>query len=348
MHAVTTAGLRFIGAGYCLLKADWPKTLRFAQESRTLSRHGGARALVGAVLAPFRYGTSPEEYFLFGFYDKLHVERKRWVGTVGMWLAQRRFVPAGIRGDFADKTRFTERYRELMDGSARFHTATDDPEPLLEALRAGGHDIFIKPADGQCGTGASVLSIEELRRDGRGALARATAGGGIYIVERRLINHPDIQRIAPDALSTIRVVTAVTTAGDIEFLFARARFSIGKVVDNLGSGGLAVPVDLDTGVISGPAVASASLIERTFERHPKTGETFQGKVIPMWDAVLDLAQRSALRQIEARVIGWDIAVTPDGPLLLEGNHNWGKVLWQMPVDEGMAQELERIKARVLA
>lgn len=346
MQRIKTAGLKFIGAGYCLVKSDWPKVIRLSRESAQLSRAGGKRALMASLFSPFRYGTTPEEYFLLSYYDLPHHERKCWVGTVDMWLAQRRFVPASVRRHFADKEQFNRVYQTLMDGSARLYTDKDDPVAFVKTLEGSGFDYFVKPADGQCGSGASALTAEAIRKEGTRALERATAGGGKYIVERRLVNHPDIQRISPEGLSTVRVVTAVTAAGEIELLFARARFANGKMVDNLGSGGLAVPIDLETGVIDGPAITTSTLIDRVFERHPKTDVVFQGRQIPMWERVLDLAIRSARLEPRARVIGWDIAVTPEGPILIEGNHNWGKVLWQLPVNTGMAQELARVKALV--
>ena len=34
-------------------------------------------------------------------------------------------------------------------------------------------------------------------------------------------------------------------------------------------------------------------------------------------------------------IGWDVAITEQGPSFIEGNHNWCKILWQVPRDKGL-------------
>ncbi len=45
-----------------------------------------------------------------------------------------------------------------------------------------------------------------------------------------------------------------------------------------------------------------------------------------------------------RSIGWDIVITPDGPGLIEGNHDWCKLVWQLPVGRGLKTLLGHCKA----
>jgi hypothetical protein len=63
-------------------------------------------------------------------------------------------------------------------------------------------------------------------------------------------------------------------------------------------------------------------------RHPDTGRVLAGEHIPMWDEVLDLVRRSARAVAPVRTVGWDVAVTPTGPVLVEGN------FWYDPPTEG--------------
>ena len=54
-----------------------------------------------------------------------------------------------------------------------------------------------------------------------------------------------------------------------------------------------------------------------------------------------MVKKVALLHPQNRSIGWDVAITNDGPELLEGNHNWRKLLWQLPVKKGLKQKLKK-------
>jgi hypothetical protein len=50
-----------------------------------------------------------------------------------------------------------------------------------------------------------------------------------------------------------------------------------------------------------------------------TGAAVAGRVVPLWPAI-DALARAAHRVFADRLlVGWDIALTPEGPVLLEGN-----------------------------
>jgi hypothetical protein len=53
-----------------------------------------------------------------------------------------------------------------------------------------------------------------------------------------------------------------------------------------------------------------------------------------------MAKDAALHNTKNRSIGWDIAITDDGPDLIEGNHNWDKVIWQRSVKKGLKPLIE--------
>jgi len=108
------------------------------------------------------------------------------------------------------------------------------------------------------------------------------------------------------------------------------------------SGNLAAPVDMETGKVNGPGINSD--ITRTDEAiHPITGKAIEGFQIPFWPKALQMAKDAALHAPENRSVGWDIAITPTGPELIEGNHNWCKLLWQLPVKQGLKEMLGKYK-----
>ena len=48
-----------------------------------------------------------------------------------------------------------------------------------------------------------------------------------------------------------------------------------------------------------------------------------------------MVKKAALEHPQNRSIGWDIVITENGPGFIEGNHDWCKLLWQLPAEQGL-------------
>jgi len=56
--------------------------------------------------------------------------------------------------------------------------------------------------------------------------------------------------------------------------------------------------------------------------HPQTGVRVTGRELPDWQSCCDLATRAHVPLSElgfGGIMGWDVALTPEGPVLIEGN-----------------------------
>ena len=88
---------------------------------------------------------------------------------------------------------------------------------------------------------------------------------------------------------------------------------------------------------------------KRFETHPLTGIPFMGFQVPLWDEALDMVRKAARKAYgyNCHWIGWDVAITPDGPVLVEGNNLPGYDMCQNAghVDEGMLPRFEKLLGR---
>ena len=164
-----------------------------------------------------------------------------------------------------------------------------------------------------------------------GALYDAMAGDprfDRFIVQERVRNHPDLVALSgSQALQTARIVTAIDGSGAPEILFAVQKLVGGPgAADNFRwgrAGNLVSDVSLDRGCIRKAVTGNGSGLALTsVEAHPRTGKPLVGFEIPFWPQVCDLVRDAARKFLPIRTIGWDVAVTPDGPLILEGNMWW--------------------------
>ncbi len=197
-------------------------------------------------------------------------------------------------------------------------------------------DLFLKPADQWGGHGACILrhdSPAALWRDDTGrplgpetlaAYTRERFGHGPWILQPRLVNGPALGDLASpeSALSTVRVVTLRHTPGaPPRIVFGFMRFALGKSpVDNLSSGGIGADYDPDTGRMR---CARASAHDCGFlTHHPDTGARIEGRVVPCWPEIAALALRAHQAVPDIDSFGWDIAIPPSGPVLIEANLHW--------------------------
>lgn len=102
---------------------------------------------------------------------------------------------------------------------------------------------------------------------------------------------------------------------------AALRMPAGKVVvDNFAAGGLASPINARTGEL-GTAVYKDPRLPST-DMHPDSGHRITGQTLPFWKESLALCQKAHEMFREIATVGWDVAVTDEGPKLLEANPVW--------------------------
>ena len=78
-------------------------------------------------------------------------------------------------------------------------------------------------------------------------------------------------------------------------------------------------------------------------KHPITRIPIVGFEIPFWKETIAMVKEAALLHPQNRSIGWDIVITESGPGFIEDNHDWCKLLWQLPAKKGMKSVLEAYK-----
>ena len=227
------------------------------------------------------------------------------------------------------------------------------------------NEFVVKPSQGVYGWG-----VEIFRRDDGGFVG---SSGGRYskedmsdafftdpryssfVIQERLYAHPAMQELSGTPyLQTLRIVTDVDEQGTSHIVFAFLRIIAGEVVvDNYASGtngNLLCFVDLAEGTLDlpiGPAPNGIGAVQ--VPQHPRTGVPFKDFRLPDWEAACALANRAAVLFLPMHSLGWDIALTPDGPRIVEVNKRWDPcselmVNSQIPgMTDGLVQLLARLR-----
>ncbi len=210
----------------------------------------------------------------------------------------------------------------------------------MEELRAwladnAAADIVLKPVEGLKGWG--VLSLGAPSAPGAGwrrlplgepidiaaiwAHCESYLNQGGMVLQRCLKPHPVLADFAPDVLHTVRANTYLKPEPRI--LDAILRVGGGRTpTDNVSQGGIAVPLDLATGRCGRGSVVVGGM-PQFVDHHPVSGARITDVVLPDWQGVCALAMAAAQTFSRQTTIGWDIGLTSEGPVLLEGNWSYG-------------------------
>lgn len=183
--------------------------------------------------------------------------------------------------------------------------------------------IIYKPISGNRGIGIEVFDIDSSNIDD---VYEKIVKLPLGVVEGFVVQHPEIRALSEKSVNTIRIVSLFNRKyGDMEIAYAGIRIGGGEsVVDNFHSGGIVAGIDLDTGKVITDGIDLSCNIYKT----TSTGVPVKGFMIPYFSEALDMVKEAG-KDLEG-YLGWDVAISENGPVLIEANTMPGAVILQMP------------------
>jgi hypothetical protein len=331
---------RLLYLGYYVKKLDRKKFIKFSgfvMQSYGVSK---AKLMFNIINDCLKYNISLLDYFYFKFYTRPVTEKKTYAGTGYMYEYQMRMNPKSERRLLENKLVFLDKYARFIKHSyASKELFLNDKTVASGLLKNPARKLVVKSSDGQCGEGILVLDIDRM---GTEEIVSAIKNTNNDLIEEYIIQHDALMKLSPSGLNTVRFFTQLDENNQVDILGCRLRITLNSFVDNLAAGNIAAPIDELTGIVDGTGVYSDITKEDEFQ-HPVTGITIVGFQVPFWKETLQMVKEAALLYTGNKSIGWDVAITNEGPELLEGNHNWCKLLWQLPVKQGLKNKLEAYK-----
>ncbi|MGF1511263.1 MAG: alpha-L-glutamate ligase-like protein [Myxococcota bacterium] len=220
-------------------------------------------------------------------------------------------------------------------------------------------DFVVKPAKGAMGngivvilgrtpqgkfrrTGGRLMTRDDIQYHASGIISGLYALGGqadMVIVEERLIVHPELQQVVFDGVPDIRIIVY---RGYPIMAMARLPTSHSGGRANLHQGAIGVGIDISTGTMQ-----TAIMRNQLATIHPDTGARLQGREIPSFRRVLEIAVAAA-EKTELGYLGADVVVDARyGPVILELNARPGLSI-QLCNRAGLLPRVESINEIVSA
>lgn len=281
----------------------------------------------------------PADYLAFGLYKLKAKEQKEFVSDSVHWpihdhCADLEWSPrttdkwetANILGDAGLPTIPVV---AVIDGSETQYGETPtirSGQDLAKFLTGARFPLFGKPKNLLGSLGA--LRIEGVDGDlltlGDGMavscdeFVNELIGGVAYILQEVVENHEALGAMST-ALATVRTMNFVTP-GSVRLAAAVLKIPVrGNVADNFWrDGNLLADVDPDSGVIA-RAVSGTGPRQVSHTVHPDTGAELVGMELPMWGELVELNQRTAELFSAISYQSLDLAITDNGPVVVEVN-----------------------------
>lgn len=260
------------------------------------------------IFCCLRYKCTSQEYLGYQFYKYKNRHRKNFLLHSHIKFYNS-FIPTtpSLNSKYANYNRYkTELSREII------MLPKCGEDTFLEFINKYPKFV-LKPDNGRASFGVRVFDhIDELSaRILFHSIEKDT------LCENYVYQHPEIAKLNPSSLNTVRVVT-IHNENSIEIVSAAIK--MGKkensIADNMCAGGIAAAIDLDTGIVVTPGMDYQNVV---YFEHPSTKCQIIGLRIPLWDQVKQLVIDTHNIFLERPIIGWDIAIKESSVEVIEAN-----------------------------
>jgi len=281
----------------------------------------GLSSYLDMIMCTLRYGASPNNYKNFGFKELNSRERSTYVTNGLSRKIIKKFNDPAYIDFFEDKTKFAKRFSEYF-GREWISTSNLDYNAFVEFVE-GKEKFIYKPIENAQGQG--IIVFDDLQYSEK-IYDEISNLPGEAILEEWIEQHRDLDKVYSQAINCLRIITFCKN-DTVKFLAGGVTWGNGKKIANASASGIVSPVNFETGVLEKPA---ADFNGGCYKQHPITNAELVGLQLPYWNEIKDMLTHAAKEIPQVAYVGWDIAITPDGPVLIEGNTTPGYRYYQIP------------------
>lgn len=278
-----------------------------------------------------RTGCSYTEYFAYRFYEKdQKAQDETFMAKFSRKITDKYDTDKQFRVMLCNKAATNKYFADCIGRAWCVNTEVtlDEFKKIFENTTK----IFYKPLGLNGGRGAAPFEITPENIEAVYNEVKTYPEG---VVEEYVVQHPTMNKLSPTAVNTVRIVTIssqkepIKTNGkmmDIPYISLKMG-GANSIVDNLHGGGMVAAVDVKTGKLITDAVDGKG---KPYQQHPVTGTTIKGFEIPYFKEAVEMVTKTIQEKKIVGYLGWDIAITENGPTLIELNAMPGAILLSMP------------------
>lgn len=292
----------------CRMQQFWQAVQKVCEET------GRAKLRVAGDMfrCALRYGAGYHDYVVYGFAHMKRQERKTYLtriqnGKLISLVNDTKYVMV-----FEDKARFSRCFSEYLQRD--FLLMENAAEEEIEAFLQKHEVVFAKSRED--GRYMERLVVSEFETPHKLTHYVMNPIKNFTVLEEEVRQHEAVSRLYPGSVNCLRVVTLIDDAGEPQCLYAVLKTgNAGRWTDSRREDSLVCPVNLETGRLMGKAYTPAM---KNYELHPYTGTKLKDYQLPFISEAVQMVKEVSLIVPQMRYMGWNVALTEKGPVLMEG------------------------------
>lgn len=273
------------------------------------------------------YGFHVDEFFIYDVESLSDLGKRKFINEETRWKYYAKLNRKEDEILFDNKMKTYGLFKKYYHRELLF-VESADKRSEFDAFIKKYPSLIIKPLASSGGKGVKLFNgegIEELLKEYKEG----------FVMEPRMVNETEFAEFHKESLNTVRIVS-VRMDNRVEIAYAFARLGKnGACIDNARSGGIISALDVDTGIV----VAAIDEANKSYIVHPNSGKRIIGFRVPKWEELKSLVKELAQIVPTTRYVGWDMALTPEGWVVIEANCK-GQFVVQMATKKGIREQFE--------
>lgn len=285
----------------------------------------------------YAYGFQPDEYEVYKLEEKDMAQRRAYVSDIERYRYVYRINDIIDVGLYFDKY---ETYKAFAPYYQREAVLLEKPVHFKAFQQfVHRHPVFVKKRV-ELSKGDSVALVDTTASgfDLKNCFDKIIADGR-HIVEEKIMQSATMAALNPSSVNTVRCITFNTREGiQVAYCFLKVG-SAGSFVDNGGAGGILIGINKDSGKLDTDGFDEFGTC---YVQHPSTGAVFSGYQLPEWKTMIELCKTLSAKTPTVRYVGWDMAHTDEGWVIVEGNGSGQFIGPQIVWERGIKAEVEKL------
>ena len=250
----------------------------------------------------FKYGAAFYDYLEFEFYLLNDEQRKTYLTSGKNNQIVRMFNDKNYWHILDNKIEFNNHFKKYLK---RDYLNPHFTKEQLNIFLKDKSNIMAKPIDGVGGEGIKIINSKD---------KNIYENYNNYLLEEIIVQDPKLAELYDKSVNSIRMFTFFD--GEKAYLLQSIlKIGNGGYVDNFSSYGMYAFLN-DKGTVITPAIDKNDNI---YGIHPISKKQILNFQVPQFEQAKELILKAAKDLPQIQYIGWDVAISNNGPCIIEGN-----------------------------